>query len=169
MTEMKEFSSYIAPASWNFVNTLENLVSSVCQRQINKLAPALAAKVSLEEASAYALNRLPPMYATRERGLIYWRDRARTELSNDILVTVRQGVITILKAPSRFLPPLPSDKFSTQQEVAIAELKEILQIEDIDWQNVTEIVQDALEQSQKGQINWIPRDRRLVSNQNVSS
>jgi len=162
MTEMKEFSSYIAPASWNFVNTLENLVSSVCQRQINKLAPALAAKVSLEEASAYALNRLPPMYATRERGLIYWRDRARTELSNDILVTVRQGVITILKAPSRFLPPLPSDKFSTQQEVAIAELKEILQIEDLDWQNVAMIVQDALEQSQRGEVNWVPRDRRLA-------
>jgi len=36
-------------------------------------------------------------------------------------------------------------------------------------QNVTAIVQDALEQSQKGQINWIPRDRRLVSNQNLSS
>jgi hypothetical protein len=169
MTEMKEFASYIAPASWNFVNTLENLVSSICQRQISRLAPDLATRVSLEEAAAFALNRLPPMYATSERGLMYWRERARTELSNDILVTVRQGVITILKSPSRFLPPLPSDKFSTQQEVAIAELKDILQIEDIYWQNVAEIVRDALEQSQKGQINWIPRDRRLISNQNLSS
>jgi hypothetical protein len=163
MTEMKEFASYIAPASWNFVNTLENLVSSICQRQISKLAPVLAAKVTLEEASAFALNRLPPMYATSERGLMYWRDRARTELSNDILVTVRQGVITILKSPSRFLPPLPSDKFSTQQEVAIAELKVILQIEDIDWQNVAMIVQDALEQSRRGEIKWTSRDRHLVS------
>jgi len=160
MAEMKEFGAYMAPASWHFVNTLENLVGSVAHRQISKLSPSLRQQVTLEEVSAYALNRLPPMYATSENGLQYWRDRARTELSSDILITVRQGVITILKSPSRFLPPLPSDKFSTEQELAIVELQDILQITDIDWRNVAEIVQDALELYQRGEFIWIPRDRR---------
>lgn len=160
MMEMKEFDSYMAPASWNFVNTLENLVASISQRQISRLDSALKQQVTLEEVCAFALNRLPPMYATTENGLKYWRDRARTELSSDILVTVRQGVMTILKSPSRFLPPLPSDKFTTQQELAIAELKDILQIEDLDWRNVAVVVQDAIEQYQTGNITWTPRDRR---------
>jgi hypothetical protein len=160
MMEMKEFDSYMAPASWNFVNTLENLVASISQRQISRLDPALKQQVTLEEVCAFALNRLPPMYATTERGLMYWRDRARTELSSDILITVRQGVMTILKSPSRFLPPLPSDKFTTQQELAIAELKDILQIEDLDWRNVAVVVKDAIAQYQTGNITWTPRDLR---------
>jgi hypothetical protein len=164
MTEMKEFASYIAPASWNFVNTLENLVASIAQIQISKLAPELVPKVTLEEVCAFALNRLPPMYATSENGLKYWRDRARTELSSDILLTVRQGILTIIKSPSRFLPPLPSDKFSAQQEIAIAQIQDILQITDIDWRNVASVVQDALEQFQRGEINWVPRDRRNLNN-----
>jgi hypothetical protein len=159
MMEMKEFDSYMAPASWNFVNTLENLVASISQCQISRLDPALKQQVTFEEVCAFALNRLPPMYATTENGLKYWRDQVRTEFSSDILVTVRQGVMTILKSPSRFLPPLPSDKFTTQQELAIAELKDILQIEDLDWRNVAEVVQDAIEQYQNGNITWTPRDR----------
>ncbi|AFY72222.1 Late competence development protein ComFB [Synechococcus sp. PCC 7502] len=160
MTEMKEFASYMAPASWNFVNTLENLVASVAQRQISKLADNLSQRVTLEEVSAYALNRLPPMYATSESGLKYWRERARTELSSDILVTVRQGVITILKSPSRFLPPIPADRFSHEQELAIIELQDILQVTDLNWQNVAMVVQDALEQVLRGELVWVPRDRR---------
>jgi Late competence development protein ComFB len=162
MMEMKEFDAYMAPASWNFINTLENLVASISQRQISRLAPNLKQQVTLEEVCAFALNRLPPMYATTENGLKYWRDRARNELSSDILVTVRQGVITILKSPSRFLPPLPSDKFTTQQELAIAELQDILQITEIDWRNVAVVVEDAIAQYQTGHITWIPRDRRNI-------
>jgi len=162
MTEMKEFSSYIAPAFWNFINTLENLVAAIAHRQIDKLDPDSQAKVTLEEVSAFALNRLPPMYATSENGLKYWRDRARNELSTNILTTVQDGIVTILKSPSRFLPPLPSDRFYTEQEEAMEELKDILQIADIDWRNVSVVVEDALEQSQKGEFIWIPRNRRNV-------
>jgi hypothetical protein len=169
MTDMREFASYIAPASWNFVNTLENLVSSIAQRQISRIDASLTKKVSLEEVSAYSLNRLPPMYATTQNGLKYWRDRARNELSTDILLTVRQGIMTILKSPSRFLPPLPSDKFSTEQESAIAELRDILQINDIDWRNVAMVVQDAIEQSQRGEIVWISREHRNPSDERLSS
>lgn len=169
MTDMREFASYMAPASWNFINTLENLVCSIAQRQISRIDSSLTEKVSLEEVSAYALNRLPPMYATTENGLKYWRDRARNELSTDILLTVRQGIVTILKSPSRFLPPLPSDKFSTEQEVAIAELRDILQINDIDWRNVAMVIKDAIEQSKRGEIVWISREHRNQSNGRMTS
>jgi len=166
---MRELASYIAPALWNFVNTLENLVGSIAQRQISRLDSSLTKRVSLEEVCAYALNRLPPMYATTENGLIYWRDRARNELSTDILLTVRQAIMLILKSPSRFLPPLPSDKFSAEQEIATAELKDILQINDIDWRNVAVVVQDAIEQSQRGEIIWVSRERRNQSDGRSSS
>ncbi len=160
MTEMSEFASYIAPASWNFVNTLENLVAAIAQRQIDKLDLDLVRKVTLEEVSAHALNRLPPMYATSANGLTYWRNRARVELSSEILITVQQAVAYIVKSPSRFLPPLACDKFSTEQEIAIDELKDILQINDLDWRNAPMVVQDAFTQFQNGEMTWIPRDRR---------
>ncbi len=161
--EAKEFASYMAPASWNFVNTLENLVASVAERQISQLDSGLIQRICLEEVAAYALNRLPAMYATGESGLKYWRDRARTELSAQILAMVREAIITILNSPARFLPPLPSEKFTAEQEIAIAELKTILQIDDIDWRNVAVIVQDVLDQSQKGEVNWVPRHKRNSS------
>lgn len=160
LTELKEFASYLAPATWQFINTLENLVAAVADRQISKLEPDIQPKVTLEEVCAYALNRLPPMYATTDNGLKYWRERARVELAGDILATVRQSIIIIAKSPSRFLPPLRSDKFSNEQEQAIAELKDILQIDDINWRNVVSIIQDAFEQVQNGEIIWVPRDRR---------
>jgi len=159
LAEAREFASYMAPASWNFVNTLENLVASVAERQISQLEPTLIQQISLEEVAAYALNRLPAMYATGESGLKYWRDRARTELSTNILAMVREGIITILNSPARFLPPLPSEKFTAEQEAAITELKSILQITDINWRNVATLVQDILEQTQKGEITWTPRKK----------
>ncbi len=152
--ELKDFASYMSRASCNFSNTLENLVRSITYRHTQRLEPSVAALIDIEEIVAYALNRLPPMYATSDRGLKQLRERAKAELGQQIMATIREAISTVMKAPARILPPLPFEKFDLEQEQALEELKEILQIEDINWRNVALIVEDALERTLSGEISW---------------
>lgn len=161
--EAKEFASYMFAASYSFKNTLESLVMWIANQNIQRLAPELAQQISLEEVAAFALNRLPPMYATSDRGLKQLRQRAKAEFASQIVAAVREGIQTIIKAPQRALQPLPFAKFINEQEKALIELKDILQIDDLDWRNAPDIVEDALERTLNGELQWQQRSRRHIS------
>jgi hypothetical protein len=148
--EAKEFESYMTGAACGYRNTLENLVLSVAQRQVQRLHPEVAQNIKLEDVMAYALNRLPPMYATSNRGLHQQRQRAKADLANEIMSTVRQAILTVGKVPVRLLPPLPFERFSLEQDAALSELGQILHRDDVTWRNVADIVEDLLEQTQGG-------------------
>ncbi|NJK60201.1 MAG: late competence development ComFB family protein [Oscillatoriales cyanobacterium SM2_1_8] len=49
-------------------NALEDLVLSEAQAQYERLREDWRSQVHLNEIAAYALNRLPPMYATTRGG-----------------------------------------------------------------------------------------------------
>ncbi len=158
--ESREFAAYMATADCTFRNVLENLVVQTIYREMQNLTPTQMAMVSVDDVAAYALNRLPPMYATSKRGLMQLRQRAKTEMAGDIVLAVRQGLETILQAPDRMLPPLPSHKFDAELEQAIAELREVLDINELDWHDVAAVVADAIEQIKQGTLEWRPRRAR---------
>jgi len=167
--EAKEFASYMFKASYSFKNTLESLVLWIVNQQVQRLDPSLAQQVSLDEVAAYALNRLPPMYATSDQGLKQLRQRAKAELASEIFAAVRAGINIILKVPKRALQPLPFAKFVSEQEQALSKLKDLLQIDDVDWRNVPMIVQDALERVISGELNWQQPSRRGIADNTESS
>jgi hypothetical protein len=54
------------------------------------------------DIAAYALNRLPPLYATTEEGANYQRQRAREELQNLIQTQVTEAIARYLDRPKFF-------------------------------------------------------------------
>ncbi len=151
----KEFESYMLAASCFFVNALEKVIVPIARTQMERLASVLAKKERLENVVAYALNRLPPLYATSEQGLIQQRQRAQEELANEVESVVVQAILTLSKAPKRLVGPLPLTKFALEHEQALIELRRILKRDDITWRNVYLIVGKALEYASRNRAEWM--------------
>ncbi|NJK59778.1 MAG: late competence development ComFB family protein, partial [Oscillatoriales cyanobacterium SM2_1_8] len=66
--EDRDFATYMLRADYGLANILEFQVLQVAQKQMARLPPNVAKRIVLEEVAAYALNQLPPMYATSARG-----------------------------------------------------------------------------------------------------
>jgi hypothetical protein len=150
----KEFESYMLSASCFFVNALEKVIIPIARSQMERLDAVLARKVKLEDVVAYSLNRLPPLYATCEQGLIQQRHRAQAELASEIESTVVQSILTLSKSPKRLVGPLPLARFNLEHEQALVELRQILKRGDITWRNVHAIVEKALEYVRRNRVNW---------------
>ncbi|HEY9711681.1 MAG TPA: late competence development ComFB family protein [Oculatellaceae cyanobacterium] len=75
-----------------FINVMEELVLT---EAIAKVAEAEATSdrvLDIGDIAAYALNRLPPLYATTEEGAKYQRQRAKEELQNLISQQVTAAI-----------------------------------------------------------------------------
>jgi murein L,D-transpeptidase YcbB/YkuD len=81
-----------------FINVMEELVIS---ESIKRLAEIESSEKTLDvgDITAYALNRLPPLYATTEEGADYQRQRAKEELQEVIADMVREGINRYLDRP----------------------------------------------------------------------
>ncbi|AFY74429.1 Late competence development protein ComFB [Synechococcus sp. PCC 7502] len=156
----KEFASYMLRAYWNYTNILENLVMAVAELQLKRMEPAAKERITLNEVAAYTLNRLPPMYATSNKGLQQLRIRAKTEMAHQIVALVREAVVRVREYPQRLLPPLTIQKFTKERDLALSELRTCLELPDLTWQNVVEVVQDIITQSEEGDTIWYRKLQR---------
>ena len=93
-----------------FINVMEELVLTETIAQITAIsqgegfANEVANDVQLDvgDIAAYALNRLPPLYATTEEGASYQRERAKKELQEPIVQQVRSAIAQNLDRPEFF-------------------------------------------------------------------
>lgn len=80
-------------------NALEPLVVQEVDRQVDCLPAKLLKFVEVEQikaqAIAYALNRLPAMYATSERGWEFQQQKAHEQYGSKIVEVVRQGLAAV--------------------------------------------------------------------------
>jgi hypothetical protein len=159
--DMKEFESYMLMTNCVFTNVLEKLVIQVALEQAQRMGSVLARQVEIDDVAAYALNRLPTMYATTEQGVERQTQRARQEMSNQIASTVIQALMTLSKTPRRLVSPIPILKFEEEREHALAELRQILQRDDITWRNLPRLIEEAIEQNRVRGSNWRQRWRML--------
>jgi|GEM_PF-160685 len=162
LQETKEFESYMLPTSCVFTNALEKLVIAIAGEQMQRLDSMLSRHVKLEDAAAYTLNRLMPMYATSSQGLIHHQQRAKAELISEISSTVIQSFLTLSKSPRRMVEPIPFAKFDYERDRALDELKLILQRDDITWLNVPDVVTEALNRSKDKTGFWRKQSEMLA-------
>lgn len=99
-------SSMSRNQSLNYINVLEAIVIEEVERQIAKLSPHLAKYINPAQVTAYALNRLPSLYATSEEGWRKQQLKAKTELKDRIIMAVRQGLAAVQKDPLKVTTPL---------------------------------------------------------------
>ena len=85
-----------------FINVMEELVLTEAISQVAEVEANSEVTLDLGDVAAYALNRLPPLYATTEEGASYQREKARAELSELISTQVAESVGRSMNQPEFF-------------------------------------------------------------------
>ena len=85
-----------------FINVMEELVLSEAITRVAEIEQTSDSSLDVGDIAAYALNRLPPLYATTEEGANYQRQRAREEMQSLIQKQVKEAIARYLDRPEFF-------------------------------------------------------------------
>ncbi len=85
-----------------FINVMEELVLSESVARVAEIESTTNTVLDLGDIAAYALNRLPPLYATTEEGASYQRKRALADLHPLIMQQVKEAIDRSLDRPKFF-------------------------------------------------------------------
>jgi len=82
-----------------FINVMEELVLTEAVARVAEVEATSDRVLDVGDIAAYALNRLPPLYATTEEGAKHQRQRAREELQELITSQVNAALARNLDRP----------------------------------------------------------------------
>ena len=134
-------------------NAMEYLVIEELEQQFKFIPGRLAKYLNKQEVIAFALNRLPSLYATSERG---WRQqclKGKRDHANQISMAVRQGLLAVQKDPLRMETPLVPIE-SREAEQVLQAISTMLQCEDLSWSNLVTKLDEALAKAASGELHW---------------
>jgi phage baseplate assembly protein W len=83
-----------------FINVMEELVLTEAVARVAEVEATSERVLDVGDIAAYALNRLPPLYATTEEGARYQRQRAKEELQELITQQVSAALAQNLNRPN---------------------------------------------------------------------
>ena len=92
----------IAVPRKQFINVMEELVLSSSITKVAEIEQMTDESLDVGDIAAYALNRLPPLYATTEEGAEYQRQRAKREMNDLIEQQVEAAIAKYLDRPEFF-------------------------------------------------------------------
>lgn len=133
----------------NYRNAMESLVVEEVDRQLQRLPAKLVEYISTAEVIAYALNRLPPLYATSEKGWRQQRLRGKNELKNQVGTAVRQAVVAVQRDPLRVANPLQLTEEELEPYSALQSLRRVLGKEDLSWDTLADVVERSLHKAKR--------------------
>jgi hypothetical protein len=99
-----------------FINVMEELVLTEAIARVAEIEVTSGHTLDVGDIAAYALNRLPPLYATTEEGANYQRQRAQEELQALIAQQIDEAIARNLDRPD-FFPERQALGKSTGNEV----------------------------------------------------
>lgn len=82
-----------------FINVMEELVLTEAISRVAEIESSSERSLELGDIAAYALNRLPPLYATTEEGANFQRQTAQGELAELIADQVKAAIARSLDQP----------------------------------------------------------------------
>lgn len=82
-----------------FINVMEELVLTEAIARVAEIEASSNQVLDVGDIAAYALNRLPPLYATTEEGATYQRQKAKEELQEIIAQQVREAITRNIAQP----------------------------------------------------------------------
>lgn len=97
-----------------FINVMEELVITEAITRLSQIETPKECMPDVGDVSAYALNRLPPLYATTEEGAAFQRQRAKEELQDLIAQQVEEGIKRYLQRPHLARQPLETRNMSNR-------------------------------------------------------
>jgi Late competence development protein ComFB len=137
-------------------NVMEDLVAEEIRQQLHSLPPQLRQYIKQVQVMTYALNYLPPLYASSQRGWYYQMDRGKRYLGKEIREAVRLAIAAVQRDPIRAEVPLKLQEPEAYL-TAVKKLQELLQQEELCWSNLPDIVEQALVKAAQGEITWKPK------------
>ncbi len=114
------------------MNVMELLVAEEVEKQVKAMHPRMLKYLKRVEVETYALNRLPSLYASSEKGWQHQYEKAKRELHNQIKSAVRQAFAAVQVDPIRSSEPLRGQD-NEAANVALNALREILRQPDLNW------------------------------------
>ncbi|NEQ45347.1 MAG: late competence development ComFB family protein [Leptolyngbya sp. SIOISBB] len=139
-----------------YINVMETLVSEEVSRQLASLPERVSKYVKRLEVETFALNRLPALYASSEKGLQHQYDRALHEYKPQIVSAVRQAFAAVQVDPIRLSQPL---QLNQEEEAVLQALRELLHQPDLNWQEALKEIQRIQHRRQsKGSAPPLPRN-----------
>lgn len=90
-------------------NAIEPLVAEELEQQLRCLPKQILRYVNPAQVMAYALNRLPALYATSLEGWQRQQLRAKQQFNQQIATAVRQGLAAVQKDPLKSSTPLQGE------------------------------------------------------------
>ncbi|MDY7021849.1 MAG: late competence development ComFB family protein [Cyanobacteriota bacterium] len=97
------------------INVMQILVLQEVDRQLKELSHHQTQYIKPVEVVTYALNRLPPLYASSQEGLGHQLKQAQSKYKPQITVAVRQGIAAVQRDPLRRSTPLALRKQNQSQ------------------------------------------------------
>jgi Late competence development protein ComFB len=152
---VEEMSLDFSTSSTN-PQTYKNAMELLVQEEIDQLLPTLDPEIVTEinpiEVSTYALNRLPPLYASSEEGLVRQHERGKEEFDEEITAVVKRALEIVQERPVRFTTPLQEATNLDLQESkeALQELANWLWLShrELSWQDLVKVIKDVITSNQ---------------------
>ncbi|MEM6838107.1 MAG: late competence development ComFB family protein [Cyanobacteria bacterium P01_C01_bin.120] len=113
-----------------YINVMESLVAEEVSHQLANLPERVSKYVKRVEVETFALNRLPALYASSEKGLQHQYERALHDHKPQIVSAVRQAFAAVQVDPIRLSQPL---QLNQEEEAVLQALRELLQQPELSW------------------------------------
>jgi hypothetical protein len=124
-------------------NVLEEIVVVEVQEQLKHLSPTVREAINLSEVAAFALNRLPVLYASTSRGWLQQRKRAHNELQQQTVNAVQQALLGVKRDPLRKSTKIAASKVETPAHI-LTKLQKLFSKPTLQWHQVPQAFQEAL-------------------------
>ncbi len=124
-------------------NVLEEIVVVEVQEQLKHLSQPTREAINLSEVAAYALNRLPALYASTSRGWLQQRKRAHNELQHQIASATQQALLGVKRDPLRKSTEIEASKVETPAHI-LARLQKLFSKPTLQWNHVPQVFQESL-------------------------
>lgn len=126
-----------------YINVMELLVAEEVEHQLKDLSPRVIKYLKVVEVETYALNRLPALYASSEKGWRHQYEKAKRELRNQIKSAVRQAIAAVQVDPIRSSEPLQIGQEDESSGV-LDSLRDLLKQPDLGWDGVVSRLRDVI-------------------------
>jgi hypothetical protein len=130
-----------------YFNAMELLVDEEVRHYLSKLPDQQQAHINRLEVVAYALNQLPPLYATSEKGLRYQLRQGRFRYASQIRQAVQRAMVGVMRDPLLNNKPLTIELPGSLRPL-LYRLQMVLNNEnEADWDLLPELLNELLRQA----------------------
>ncbi len=124
-----------------YINAMEILVEEEVNLRLEQLSESHRSYLNRMEMIAHALNQLPVLYATGERGLAYQLQQGKQRHGTKIKQSVQEALATVLHRPVLNYVPINQEAPAAMRPV-LKKIQALLQNRSVNWENLPDIIEN---------------------------